>query len=151
MESALQRYAGVIGKTTALTCLDLNGRPTQVLSYAKLLQVSLSPLRVRFPLLSKDYRLSDCFLGPPFLQRANRIAFLLLNKLGQRGELSLKPRARVALVYTSNDPISFLVAFYGCLLASVVPIAVEVPNTAASGKKVRFPILWITFQLTFLY
>uniref|UniRef100_A0A5K3EKF8 AMP-binding domain-containing protein n=2 Tax=Mesocestoides corti TaxID=53468 RepID=A0A5K3EKF8_MESCO len=98
IESALQRYAGVIGKTPALTCLEPSGRSTQVLSYAKL------------------------------LQRSNRIAFLLLNKLGHRGGQSLKPRDRVALVYTSNDPISFLLAFYGCLLASVIPIAIEVPT-----------------------
>nr|CDS27664.2 disco interacting protein 2 [Hymenolepis microstoma] len=99
IESALQRYASVIGKTPALTCLEPSGRSTQVVSYAKL------------------------------LQRSNRIAFLLLNKLGHRGGHSLKPRDRVALVYTSNDPISFLIAFYGCLLASVIPIAIEVPST----------------------
>ncbi|VDL58092.1 unnamed protein product [Hymenolepis diminuta] len=99
IESALQRYASVIGKTPALTCLEPSGRSTQVVSYAKL------------------------------LQRSNRIAFLLLNKLGHRGGQSLKPRDRVALVYTSNDPISFLIAFYGCLLASVIPIAIEVPST----------------------
>ncbi|KAH9283284.1 Disco-interacting protein 2 -like protein C [Echinococcus granulosus] len=98
IESALQRYASVIGKTPALTCLEPSGRSTQVLSYAKL------------------------------LQRSNRIAFLLLNKLGHRGGQSLKPRDRVALVYSSNDPISYLVAFYGCLLASVIPIAIEVPG-----------------------
>ncbi len=72
-------------------------------------------------------------------QRSTRIAFLLLNKLGHRGEQSLKPRDRVALVYTSNDPISFLVAFYGCLLASVVPVAIEVPTY----RKVRLLFLFL--------
>ncbi|BHF65910.1 beta transducin [Sparganum proliferum] len=103
IESALQRYAGLIGKTPALTCMDISGRSVLVLTYAKL------------------------------LQRSTRIAFLLLNKLGHRGELSLKPRDRVALVYTSNDPVSFLVAFYGCLLASVLPIAIEVPSSRKDG------------------
>ena len=36
---------------------------------------------------------------------------------------------RVALVYPNNDPISFLVAFYGCLTAGVVPVPIEVPLT----------------------
>ncbi|THD18930.1 Disco-interacting protein 2 protein C [Fasciola hepatica] len=53
---------------------------------------------------------------------------MLLNKLGPRGEQSLKPRDRVALIYANNEPISFLSAFYGCILASVVPIAIEVPS-----------------------
>ncbi|CAH8487654.1 unnamed protein product [Schistosoma curassoni] len=98
LESALQRYASLSCKTPALTCLDVSGRPTQVLTYAKL------------------------------LQRAIRIAYTLLNKLGHRGEQSLKPGDRVALVYANNEPISFLCAFYGCILASVIPIAIEVPS-----------------------
>uniref|UniRef100_A0A183B668 Tensin 1 n=1 Tax=Echinostoma caproni TaxID=27848 RepID=A0A183B668_9TREM len=40
LESALQRYAGLSCKAPVLTCLDVCGRPTQVLTYAKLLQVS---------------------------------------------------------------------------------------------------------------
>lgn len=40
LESALQRYAGLSCKTPVMTCLDVCGRPTQVLTYAKLLQVS---------------------------------------------------------------------------------------------------------------
>ncbi|VDD74047.1 unnamed protein product [Mesocestoides corti] len=167
IESALQRYAGVIGKTPALTCLEPSGRSTQVLSYAKLLQVSFllfdtcsslkSVCGEDSPKLSSNYRTpldlwvcvfvhdrisnlwvwfcGDGSLLPCqtealyiFFQRSNRIAFLLLNKLGHRGGQSLKPRDRVALVYTSNDPISFLLAFYGCLLASVIPIAIEVPT-----------------------
>jgi hypothetical protein len=33
---------------------------------------------------------------------------------------------QVALVYPNNDPISFICAFYGCILAGVVPVPVEV-------------------------
>lgn len=98
LESALQRYAGLSVKTLMLTCLDLSGRPTQVLTYAKL------------------------------LQRSIRIAYMLLNKVGHRGEQSLRPGDRVALLYANNEPISFLFAFYGCILASVIPISIEVPS-----------------------
>jgi len=33
------------------------------------------------------------------------------------------------LVYPNNDPAAFMVAFYGCLLAEVVPVPIEVPLT----------------------
>ncbi|THD18929.1 Disco-interacting protein 2 B-A [Fasciola hepatica] len=50
LESALQRYAGLSCKTPVMTCLDVCGRPTQVLTYAKLLQVSRT-----------------CFFNPAFI------------------------------------------------------------------------------------
>lgn len=41
---------------------------------------------------------------------------------------------QVALVFPNNDPVAFMVAFYGCLLAEVVPVPIEVPLS----RKVRF-------------
>lgn len=35
--------------------------------------------------------------------------------------------SQVALVFPNNDPVAFMVAFYGCLLAEVVPVPIEVP------------------------
>lgn len=43
---------------------------------------------------------------------------------------------QVALVFPNNDPAAFMVAFYGCLLAEVVPVPIEVPLT----RKVRIQI-----------
>lgn len=40
---------------------------------------------------------------------------------------------QVALVFPNNDPVMFMVAFYGCLLAELVPVPIEVPLT----RKVR--------------
>ena len=40
---------------------------------------------------------------------------------------------QVALVYPNNDPISFICAFYGCVLAGVVPVPVEVPLSKRVG------------------
>lgn len=37
------------------------------------------------------------------------------------------PPPQVALVFPNNDPVAFMVAFYGCLLAEVVPVPIEVP------------------------
>lgn len=35
--------------------------------------------------------------------------------------------SQVALVYPNSDPGMFWVAFYGCLLAEVIPVPIEVP------------------------
>ena len=42
---------------------------------------------------------------------------------------------QVALVYPNNDPISFINGFYGCLMAGVVPVPVEVPTSRRVGLK----------------
>lgn len=36
---------------------------------------------------------------------------------------------QVALVFPNSDPVMFMVAFYGCLLAELVPVPIEVPLT----------------------
>lgn len=35
----------------------------------------------------------------------------------------------MALVFPNSDPVMFMVAFYGCLLADLVPVPIEVPLT----------------------
>lgn len=35
----------------------------------------------------------------------------------------------MALVFPNSDPVMFMVAFYGCLLAELVPVPIEVPLT----------------------
>ena len=42
---------------------------------------------------------------------------------------SLSVLLQVALVFPNNDPAASMVAFYGCLLAEVVPVPIEVPLT----------------------
>ncbi len=32
-------------------------------------------------------------------------------------------------MFPNNDPVMFMVAFYGCLLAELVPVPIEVPLT----------------------
>ena len=85
------------------------------------------------------------------LTRSQKIAYNLLHKIHLHGnsgsnsrENLLKPGDRVcqsnvqkilfadfflqvALVYSSNDPINFICAFYGCLLAGIVPLPIDVP------------------------
>ena len=43
------------------------------------------------------------------------------------------PCPQVALIYSVNEPAAFATAFYGCIFACVVPIAIDPPIT----KEVR--------------
>lgn len=40
-------------------------------------------------------------------------------------------------MYPNNDPVMFMVAFYGCLLAEVIPVPIEVPLTRKVTIKFR--------------
>ncbi|XP_076441207.1 disco-interacting protein 2 homolog C-like isoform X3 [Babylonia areolata] len=103
LEAALQRYGSSSYKASAITVLDPSGKPSLNLSYGKL------------------------------LGRAQKIAYCLLCKVGQKGEAMIRQGDRVALVYPNNDPISFVCAFYGCVMAGVVPVPVEVPLSKRVG------------------
>lgn len=75
--------------------------------------------------------LSDHFFSFPLtgklLSRSQKMAYNLLTRLGGRGEGTVMPGDRVALVYPNNDPVSFMCAFYACLQAGLVPVPIEVP------------------------
>ncbi|KAF2984038.1 hypothetical protein EK904_008078, partial [Melospiza melodia maxima] len=58
-----------------------------------------------------------------------KVAYNILHKLGTKQEPMVRPGDRVTLVFPNNDPAAFMVAFYGCLLAEVVPVPIEVPLT----------------------
>uniref|UniRef100_A0AAX7VFI3 DMAP1-binding domain-containing protein n=1 Tax=Astatotilapia calliptera TaxID=8154 RepID=A0AAX7VFI3_ASTCA len=97
LQAALARWGATQGKSPALTALDITGKPLYTLTYGKL------------------------------WSRSVKLAYTLLNKLGTKNEQILKPGDRVALVYPNSDPGMFWVAFYGCLLAEVIPVPIEVP------------------------
>ncbi|CAF4933395.1 unnamed protein product, partial [Rotaria socialis] len=44
-------------------------------------------------------------------------------------------------VYSSNDPINFICAFYGCLLAGIVPLPIDVPLARRDWLSQRIGIL----------
>ena len=69
-----------------------------------------------------------------YLRCSNRIGFKA-DTLG-----GVKPGDRVALVYPNNDPLSFLCAFYGCVMAGAVPVPIEVPITRrdAGSQQIGF-------------
>lgn len=46
---------------------------------------------------------------------------------------------QVALVYPNNDPVAFVCSLYGCFMAGLVPVPIEVPLTRrVSGSGARF-------------
>uniref|UniRef100_A0A8C8DVV2 Disco-interacting protein 2 homolog Ba n=1 Tax=Oryzias sinensis TaxID=183150 RepID=A0A8C8DVV2_9TELE len=97
LQAALARWGATQAKSPALTALDITGKPLYTLTYGKLWSRSL------------------------------KLAYTLLNKLGTKAEPVLQPGDRVALVYPNSDPGMFWIAFYGCLLAEVIPVPIEVP------------------------
>ncbi|XP_056148622.1 disco-interacting protein 2 homolog C isoform X1 [Lampris incognitus] len=97
LEAALQRWGTISPKAPCLTTMDTNGKPLYVLTYGKL------------------------------WSRSVKVAYNLLHKLGTKQEPLVRPGDRVALVYPNNDPAAFMTAFYGCLLAEIIPVPIEVP------------------------
>ncbi|KAM4889136.1 disco-interacting protein 2 homolog A isoform 4-T5 [Thomomys bottae] len=108
--TALQHWGTTQPKAPCLTALDTTGKATYTLTYGKLWSRSL------------------------------KLAYTLLNKLTSKNEPLLKPGDRVALVFPNSDPVMFMVAFYGCLLAELVPVPIEVPLTRkdAGSQQVGF-------------
>ena len=112
LEAAIQRYGSATYKAPAATVLDPNGKLNISLTYGKL------------------------------LTRSHKIAYALLNKIGFKSDTmgGVKPGDRVALVYPNNDPLSFLSAFYGCVMGGAVPVPIEVPLTRrdAGSQQIGF-------------
>uniref|UniRef100_A0A8B9NAT3 DMAP1-binding domain-containing protein n=1 Tax=Accipiter nisus TaxID=211598 RepID=A0A8B9NAT3_9AVES len=108
--AALQRWGTTQPKAPCLTALDTTGKAIYTLTYGKLWSRSL------------------------------KLAYTLLNKLTTKSEPLLKPGDRVALVFPNSDPVMFMVAFYGCLLAELIPVPIEVPLTRkdAGSQQIGF-------------
>uniref|UniRef100_A0A8C3M926 Disco interacting C n=1 Tax=Geospiza parvula TaxID=87175 RepID=A0A8C3M926_GEOPR len=110
LEAALQRWGTISPKAPCLTTMDTNGKPLYILTYGKL------------------------------WTRSMKVAYNILHKLGTKQEPMVRPGDRVTLVFPNNDPAAFMVAFYGCLLAEVVPVPIEVPLTRkdAGSQQIGF-------------
>ncbi|XP_064016536.1 disco-interacting protein 2 homolog A isoform X5 [Pogoniulus pusillus] len=108
--AALQCWGTTHPKAPCLTALDTTGKAVYTLTYGKLWSRSL------------------------------KLAYTLLNKLTTKNEPLLKPGDRVALVFPNSDPVMFMVAFYGCLLAKLIPVPIEVPLTRkdAGSQQIGF-------------
>lgn len=119
LEEALHRYGTAMFKAPALTVLDIAGKNNITISYGKL------------------------------LSRARKIAYCLLNKVGLKGDVRLKPGDRLALVYPNDDAISFICAFYGCLMAGIVAVPIEVPTNKDDAATQQIGFLLGTCNISF--
>uniref|UniRef100_A0A5F8G384 Disco interacting A n=1 Tax=Monodelphis domestica TaxID=13616 RepID=A0A5F8G384_MONDO len=108
--AALQRWGTAQPKAPCLTALDTTGKAVYTLTYGKL------------------------------WSRSVKLAYTLLHKLPSKSEPLLRPGDRVALVFPNSDPVMFMVAFYGCLLAELIPVPIEVPLTRkdAGSQQIGF-------------
>jgi acyl-CoA synthetase (AMP-forming)/AMP-acid ligase II len=136
LEDALSRYGSATFKAPAVTVLDTTGKIHPALTYGKL------------------------------YNRSRKIAYNLLNKVGHKSsssaavsvaqsssgsssgdntpvviDMTIKQGDRVALVFPNNDPFGFMCAFYGCLLAGVVPVPIEVPMTRRDAGSTQIGFL----------
>lgn len=80
-------------------------------------------MTVSFPAACLDFKACPCQISIRSCLKSDTFPLLSLHE-------------QVALVFPNNDPAAFMVAFYGCLLAEVVPVPIEVPLT----RKVRLNI-----------
>ncbi|KAG9508602.1 Disco-interacting protein 2, partial [Fragariocoptes setiger] len=110
LEEALYRYGTSTFKAPAYMVLDPSGKNHQSITYGKL------------------------------LSRSRKVAYCLLNKIVHKGDIRIRSGDRIALVYANDDPISFVCAFYGCIMAGIVPVPIEVPpdKDDASCQQIGF-------------
>ncbi len=60
----------------------------------------------------------------------------MLHKLG--GGKLVQPGDRVALVFRPDEAAQFANAFYGCIFAAVIPVAIEPPVTREVSADIRY-------------
>uniref|UniRef100_A0A7E4W3K9 AMP-binding domain-containing protein n=1 Tax=Panagrellus redivivus TaxID=6233 RepID=A0A7E4W3K9_PANRE len=119
VEAVLERHASVQPKAICATVLDHSGKLSTSLTYGKL------------------------------HSRALKVANLLLNKAvtvqipnaGKEKRPLCLPGDRVALVYPNTEPLAFVTAFYGCLIAGMIPVPVEVPLSRRDAGLQQFGFL----------
>ena len=125
LEAAIQRYSAANSKAPLISQVESNGKISVSLTYGKLASRSL------------------------------KLAYTLLHKLPTpRGgpDTNLKQGDRVALILSPHEPANFSVAFFGCLTAGLVPVAIEPPSTRddPGGQQIGFLLgsLGITVAVT---
>lgn len=75
--------------------------------------------------------LTLCMFADKLATRSQKVAYYMLHKLG--GGRLVQPGDRVALVFRPDEPAQFASAFYGCIFAAVIPVAIEPPITKEVG------------------
>ncbi|CAD5208915.1 unnamed protein product [Bursaphelenchus xylophilus] len=119
IDSVLQKHSQTQPKAVAAAILDQSGKMNMNINYGKL------------------------------FSRAQKVAHLLTTKqismANVNGQKEKVPLCRVGdcvgLVYPNTEPLAFLCAFYGCLLAGMVPVPVDVPTNRRDAGTQQFGFL----------
>jgi len=82
-------------------------------------------------------KISQTLTYGKLLSRMKKIAYTLL----QKKYANLQPGDKVALVFPNSEPINFMCTLYGCLLAQIVPVVVEVPMSSNDPGSARLGFL----------
>ena len=53
----------------------------------------------------------------------------------------IQPGDRVALVFRRDEAARFTIAFYGCIFAAIIPVAIEPPVTREVREMVGYVII----------
>ena len=139
LEEALSRYGSATFKAPAVTVLDTSGKINPPLTYGKLYSRSR---KIAYNLLNKvGHKSSSSSVvsaqsssGGSSVNNNSNSSPLIIDATIKQGD-------RVALVFPNNDPFGFMCAFYGCLLAGVVPVPIEVPMTRRDAGSTQIGFL----------
>lgn len=108
---------------------------SQKLAYTLLNKLSTRNEPLLMPGDRVSHEMKQLALWLPYLQLKQ-----LLHNITSWHVLSMK-HLQVALVFPNNDPVMFMVAFYGCLLAELVPVPIEVPLTRKVKATTEYSLL----------
>ncbi|KAI6179395.1 Dip2a protein [Aphelenchoides besseyi] len=100
-------------------------------------------------IIGQNGRIGDSLTYGKLYSRAMKIAHLLLTKQttvlihggGKEKVPLIRPTDCVALIYPNTEPLAFMTAFYGCLLAGVIPVPIEVPTSKRDAGLQQFGFL----------
>ncbi|KAJ8268605.1 hypothetical protein COCON_G00137770 [Conger conger] len=138
LEAALQRWGTISPKAPCLTTMDTNGKPLYILTYGKLWSRSM---KVAFNILHKLGTKQEPMVRPGDRPESQ------INPAGRRDALqspsaNVSPRPGLVESPSSSPTTTRRVhgGVYGCLLAEVVPVPIEVPLTRkdAGSQQIGF-------------
>ncbi|KAI6216684.1 DMAP-interaction domain-containing protein [Aphelenchoides besseyi] len=99
-------------------------------------------------IIGQNGRVGDSLSYGKLHTRAMKIAHFLLTKQttvlvhgGKEKVPLIRPTDCVALIYPNTEPLAFMTAFYGCLLAGVIPVPIEVPTSKRDAGLQQFGFL----------
>lgn len=150
LEEALQRHGSATFKAPAVTVLDTSGSIAPAMTYGKLYGRAR---KIAYNLLNKvGHKGSGVASHGPAPHHHPVVVNSASNESSNGGlnvtsspvstaSVTVKQGDRIALVFPNSDPFGFMCSFYGCLMAGVVPVPIEVPITKRDAGSTQIGFL----------